>query len=174
MYVYCHSRQQFLNFNSHCPDREKLQNSLARFFSKLPVDKPVLRNNYFFQIVRPADDPARLSSLDPDELAWSDTTNGDEDHFEQTTKEPTLEAQQSGKVQFRPPQPTDSVERIRLRTERQSLRRLPLSGAIVFTIRTYIFKITDLAKEPGVPGRMASAIRSWSEDVNQWVVLVVA
>ncbi|KAH8118502.1 hypothetical protein DFH11DRAFT_1567653 [Phellopilus nigrolimitatus] len=146
--------------------REKLHTSLARFFSRLPVDKPVVRNNYFFQIVRPADDPARIASIDPDELAWSDSTNGNEDHFEQFTKEPTLDAQQSGKVQFKPPTPTDTVERIRLRTERQSLRRLPRSGAIVFTIRTYIFAVEDLVKEPGVPGRMASAIRSWPEDVQ--------
>lgn len=146
-------------------DREKLHMSLARFFTRLPVDKPVLRNNYFFQIVRKPEDPARIASLDPDELAWSDTTNGDEDHFEQLTKEPTLDAQESGKVQFQPPKPTDDVENIRLRTERQSLRRLPRSGAIVFTIRTYIFAIKDLAEEPGIPGRMASAIRSWPEDV---------
>ncbi|THH12332.1 hypothetical protein EW145_g89 [Phellinidium pouzarii] len=145
--------------------REKLHNSLARFFSRLPVDKPVIRNNYFFQNVRPIDDPARLASIDPDELAWSDSTNGDEDRFEQFTKEPSLEAQQSGKVLFQPPTPTDSVERIRLRTERQSLRRLPRSGAIAFTIRTYLFRVVDLAQEPGVPGRMASAIRSWPEDV---------
>lgn len=147
-------------------DREKLQTSLARFFQRLPVDKPVLRNNYFFQIVRPADDPDRQASIDPDELAWSDTTNGDEDHFEQKTKEPTLEAQESGEVQFQPPKPTDSVENIRLRTERQSLRRLPRTGAIVFTIRTYIFPITELSQEPGVPGRMASGIRSWPDDVS--------
>lgn len=51
-------------------DREKLQGSLARFFAKLPVDKPVLRNNYFFQIVRPANDVLRINSIDPDELAW--------------------------------------------------------------------------------------------------------
>ncbi|KAI5124771.1 hypothetical protein M0805_005405 [Coniferiporia weirii] len=148
--------------------REKLQNSMARFFSKLPVDKPVIRNNYFFQIVRPEDDSARIASIDPDEIAWSDSTNGDEDHFEQLTKEPTLEAQQSGKVKFQPPTPTDTVGRIRLRTERQSLRRLPKSGAIVFTIRTYIFQVVDLAQEPGVPGRMASAIRSWPEDVQMY------
>lgn len=147
-------------------DREKLHNSLARFFSKLPVDKPVTRNNYFFQIVRAAGNPERMASIDPDELAWSDTTNGDEDHFDQATKEPTMDAQQGGQVQFQPPVPAEDVANIRFRTERQSLRRLPRSGAIVFTIRTYLFPIVELAKEPGVPGRMASAIRSWPDDVS--------
>lgn len=54
---------------------------------------------------------------------------------------------------------------IRLRTERQTLRRLPKSGAILFTIRTYLFPVTELAKEKGVPARMASAVRSWPADV---------
>lgn len=115
---------------------------MARFFVKLGVDKPVIRNNYFFQIVRPEDDLARVASIDPDELAWSDSTNGHEDHFEQFTKEPTLRAQKSGEAQFKPPTPTNDVERIRLRTERQTLRRLPRSGAIAFTIRSKSVTLT--------------------------------
>ena len=116
---------------------------MSRFFQKLTVDKPVIRNNYFFQVVRPADDPARLSSLDPDELAWSDSTNGDEDLFKHHTRWPEeglpeeVKAEQS---QIREEQEnslkTDSVGRLRLRTERQTLRRLPRSGAVVFTIRS--------------------------------------
>lgn len=188
-------------------DKEKLHFSLARFFQKLAVDKPVLRNNYFFQIIDPelATDP---SEVDPDELAWSYTTNGDEDMFNQATKEPfpdllvqpvltapsvagpdtpttddefpppipspqttgagvekVIDSSGRERAKFVLPQPTTSVSYIRFRTERQSLRRLPRTGAIVFTIRTYLFPIEELAKEPGVPGRMASAIRSWPEDV---------
>ena len=131
----------------------------------MTVDKPVLRNNYFFQIVRKETDPERLASIDPDELAWSDTTNGDEDIYDQTLKGPSVEAQQSGKTDFQPPEPTTTVENIRLRTERQTLRRLPRTGAIVFTIRVYQTRLEDLAKEPGVPGRAASAIRGRPEDV---------
>lgn len=50
------------------------------------------------------------------------------------------------------------------RTERQTLRRLPRSGGVVFTIRTYFEPIMKLAQEKGVPGRLASAIRSWGEE----------
>ena len=135
--------------------------SMARFFIKMRVSKPVTRHNYFIQVV----DPTRADSIDPDQLGWSDTTNGPEDAFDQATKEPTLAAQASGEVNFQPPQPTRDVQNVRFRTERQSLRRLPRSGAIVFTIRTYIDPIVELAKEPGVPGRLASGIRSWPEDV---------
>ncbi|KAF9514578.1 hypothetical protein BS47DRAFT_1342889 [Hydnum rufescens UP504] len=140
---------------------QKLMHSIARFFTKIRVSKPVTRNNYFIQVVN----PARADSIDPDELGWSDTTNGPEDAFDQATKQPTLAAQASGQINFQPPQPSHDVRDVRFRTERQSLRRLPRSGAIVFTVRTYIDPIVELAKEPGVPGRLASGIRSWPEDV---------
>jgi len=148
--------------------KEKLKNSMNRFFTKMRTDKPVTRNNYFMQIVRKADDPARLKSIDGDEMAWSDTTNGHEAHFDEPTHAPKPEFLNAG--DFVEPQPIglDEVDRVRFRTERQSLRRLPRSGAIIFTIRTYIEPVTKLAQEPGVPGRMADAIRSWTPDVAEY------
>lgn len=59
-----------------------------------------------------------------------------------------------------------SVEEIHFRSERQTLRRLPRSKAIVFTIRTYFEPVTKLAQEPHVSGRLAEAIRSWGETVS--------
>jgi len=38
----------------------------------------------------------------------------------------------------------------------------------VFTIRTYFLPITEMAKEPYAPGRLASAIRSWGDDVAKY------
>jgi alpha-1,2-mannosyltransferase len=46
--------------------------------------------------------------------------------------------------------------------------RLPRTGAIVFTIRTYFHPITEICKEAYVPGRLASAVRSWGEDVSRY------
>lgn len=45
---------------------------------------------------------------------------------------------------------------------------LPQTGAIVFTIRTYFTPITTLCADPYVPGRLASAIRSWGDDVSRY------
>jgi len=45
---------------------------------------------------------------------------------------------------------------------------LPRSGGVVFTIRTYFHPITEIAQEPYVPGRLASAVRSWGEDVSKY------
>ncbi|KAG8733461.1 hypothetical protein FRC11_006101 [Ceratobasidium sp. 423] len=148
--------------------REKLRDSMNRFFTKMRTDKPVTRNNYFIQIVRHEDDPGRIDSIDGDELAWSDSTNGHEDHFDEPNHAPKPEFLST--TGFIAPRPIDKGEigRVRFRTERQSLRRLPRSGAIVFTVRTYIEPITKLADEPGVPGRMADAIRSWPPDVAEY------
>jgi len=151
--------------------KQKLHISMARFFKRMAVDKPVIRNNYFLQVAKPPPEDG-TEILDPHELAWSDSTNGDEDTFthgtpgvEQRTERVPESVQHAEDVTT-----PDYVapKNMRLRTERQSLRRLPRSGAIVFTIRTYLFGVEDLAKEKGVPGRMASAIRSWPEDVAKY------
>lgn len=133
--------------------REKLHVSLTRFFRRLPVDKPVIRNNYSIQIVPPTSN--RNGLVDPEELSWSSVLNGPETEFEH----------RHGR-QTQPPLVTP--ETLRLRTERQTLRRLPLSGAIIFGIRTYVIPVETLAKEPAVPGRMASAVRGWPESVRAY------
>jgi alpha-1,2-mannosyltransferase len=38
----------------------------------------------------------------------------------------------------------------------------------VFTIRTYFHPITEIAEEKYVPGRLASAVRSWGDDVSKY------
>jgi hypothetical protein len=61
-----------------------------------------------------------------------------------------------------------TINDIHFRSERQSLRRLPKSKALLFTIRTYFEPVTVIAKEPHVPGRLAEAIRSWDETVSYY------
>jgi alpha-1,2-mannosyltransferase len=39
---------------------------------------------------------------------------------------------------------------------------------VVFTIRTYFHPVTEICREPYVPGRLASAVRSWGDDVAQY------
>jgi alpha-1,2-mannosyltransferase len=38
----------------------------------------------------------------------------------------------------------------------------------MFTIRTYFEPVVEVVKEPFVPGRLASAVRSWGEDVGRY------
>ena len=50
-------------------------------------------------------------------------------------------------------------ERLWLRTERQTLRRLPASGDILFTIRIYVNALASMAEEPGRATQLAEALQ---------------
>ncbi|OQE25407.1 hypothetical protein PENSTE_c006G03986 [Penicillium steckii] len=118
--------------------REKLEKGMMNFFRRLKPEEPVLRNNYFIQV--------------DDSLPWSHSI-GPED---------------AETVSWNTAEKNKAIENHFFRSERQSLRRLPKSGAVVFTIRTYFEPITEIVKEPYVPGRLASAVRSWGDDVSTY------
>ncbi|KAL9622420.1 MAG: hypothetical protein Q9160_003264 [Pyrenula sp. 1 TL-2023] len=119
--------------------QSKLERGMHNFFRRLRPQDPVLRNNYFLQV--------------DDELAWSPSI-GSEDAEEVAG----WDAAQKDRA----------IEHHWFRSERQSLRRLPRSGAVVFTIRTYFVPVREICGEKGVPGRLASAVRSWGEDVSRY------
>jgi dimethylamine monooxygenase subunit A len=54
--------------------------------------------------------------------------------------------------------PADFAEQVSLRIERQTLRRLPASGDVVFTIRTYIRPLGAIAVDAETARRLAGAI----------------
>ena len=149
---------------------------MSRFFKRMPVDKPVTRTNYSFQVIA---HPDIADPIDPEELSWAKTMKGDE---EDKGNKPGFISVKGGHGPFLRPSgggngnhavntdltnSTSAVDPslVRMRVERQTLRRLPRTGAIIFGIRTYLTPLEDLASEPNVPGRLASAIRSWPEDV---------
>ncbi|CAF3626808.1 unnamed protein product [Adineta steineri] len=56
-----------------------------------------------------------------------------------------------------------------LRTERQTLRRLPKSNTILFTIKTYMTKIEDVCKnDSDMAKRLAGALRNWPPEMVQY------
>lgn len=65
-----------------------------------------------------------------------------------------------------PPNPDPRVpDDLWLRSERQTLRRLPATGATLFTIRTQQAPLASLASRPEVAAGMAATVRSWSEEL---------
>ncbi|OJJ50011.1 hypothetical protein ASPZODRAFT_149450 [Penicilliopsis zonata CBS 506.65] len=118
--------------------KEKLEKGMMNFFRRLKPDDPMLRNNYFIQVDESLPWSYSIGSEDAAEVSWS-----------------TAEKNKA-------------IEHHYFRSERQSLRRLPRSGAVLFTIRTYFEPITEIVKEPYVPGRLASAVRSWGDDVSRY------
>lgn len=121
--------------------KTKLEKGMTNFFRRIKCDNPVLRNNYFMQV--------------DDDLAWSHSIGPEEGDGLQAAGWSTAAKDKT-------------IEHHHFRSERQSLRRLPRSGGVVFTIRTYFEPVTAIAKEPGVPGRLASAVRSWGDDVSKY------
>lgn len=60
-----------------------------------------------------------------------------------------------------------------LRVERQTLRRLPKSQAIVFTIKTYLTKIEDVCNHDSqLTQRLSSAVRNWPSEMLAYKVRV--
>ncbi|KEF61018.1 alpha-1,2-mannosyltransferase [Exophiala aquamarina CBS 119918] len=118
--------------------REKLEKGMMNFFRRLKPEELVARNNYFLQV--------------DEDLAWSHSI-GSED---------------SDGISWNTAEQDRAIEHHYFRSERQTLRRLPKSGGVVFTIRTYFHPVTDIAEEDYVPGRLASAVRSWGDDVSRY------
>lgn len=109
------------------------------------------------QVVDPTTNrPDDEKLVDEDELAWSTTMLGEEFPDGQIPGHGQSKRKLKNAV---------TPEMIMLRTERHTLRRLPKTGAIMFTIRTYTTPVVKLAQEPGVPSRLASAVRSWPDVV---------
>jgi hypothetical protein len=60
-------------------------------------------------------------------------------------------------------------ERLWLRSERQTLRRLPVTGAVLFTIRVQQAPLAALARRPDVAGRLAARIRAQPSERTAYV-----
>ncbi|KAI0052577.1 hypothetical protein FA95DRAFT_1579903 [Auriscalpium vulgare] len=152
---------------------QKLQTSLNRFFRRLTTGTPVVRENWLIQTL----DPKNLSrpgdiveNDDPEELAWNSTAYGSEDKFSHVPSSYALSLGsplREPTPSTRPPVPKVTHQTLRLRTEHQTLRRLPKTGAIVFTIRTYMTSIEELGREPGIPARLAGAVRGVKGEVRK-------
>ena len=56
--------------------------------------------------------------------------------------------------------PAEFGDRVFLRVERQTLRRLPASGDVLFTIRTYIRPLGEVAQDEDAARRLAAAIEN--------------
>ena len=118
--------------------KEKLETGMMKFFTRLRPETMYCRNNYFLQV--------------DDNLPWS-VSIGEED---------------APVVSWSTAEKDKAIAHHWFRSERQSLRRLPKTGAVVFTIRTYFHPITEICQEDYVPGRLASGVRSWDGTVAKY------
>ncbi|KAJ4360017.1 uncharacterized protein N0V89_000576 [Didymosphaeria variabile] len=140
--------------------QEKLMKSMNRFFARMTPEQPVIRNNVSALSITSLSSTRTHNLLKffiqlDDGLHWSHRM-GDEKNVDQVASWATANSKDL------------TIDEIHFRSERQSLRRLPKSGALMFTIRTYFEPITVVAQEPHVPGRLAEAIRAWDGTVSHY------
>jgi hypothetical protein len=64
--------------------------------------------------------------------------------------------------------PETAGQMIYFRMERQTLRRLPRSGAILFTIHLYRYKLDDLRARPDMAAGFATYIRTLTPGMAQY------
>ena len=139
-----------LHFGGRVPHyASQLQIPLERFLNKLKVETPIVRNTTAITI--------------HDKFHWPEITMGPEDDWDPAIRGPAMGSPSYGK--FKPPAPVTDVSNLFFRQERQTLRRLPKSKAIVWSVHTYISPLASILDEPGIPGRLASFIRSWDDEL---------
>jgi hypothetical protein len=136
-----------LCFPSRWRMHEKLGRPLAAVHERVPI--------YPDRLARPVDRFMRHIKLDhiASRLNWS--ILDDPALFQPTGKwrtaaDNTITAQNAG-------------SRLYLRVERQTLRRLPKSGAILFGIRVHNYKLAAIAARPAIAARLAEAVRALPE-----------
>lgn len=61
-----------------------------------------------------------------------------------------------------------SLADLTLRVERQTLRRLPRTGAVLFTIRTYRHRLDDVARDPARARDLAATLRTCPADLADY------
>ncbi|KXJ89764.1 alpha-1,2-mannosyltransferase [Microdochium bolleyi] len=64
--------------------------------------------------------------------------------------------------------PTLTPSEINLRVDWQTLRRLPLSGSIVFNFKALFTPVTEFRDEPGVPGLCAHVLRHGKREIMRY------
>lgn len=57
------------------------------------------------------------------------------------------------------------VEDCFLRVDWQTLRRLPLSGAVVFNFKAFFTPVTELRDEPGIPSLLSTVLKHGKRDL---------
>lgn len=64
--------------------------------------------------------------------------------------------------------PDNALQRLYLRVERQTFRRLPVSGAVAFGIRIHVTRLDRVAQSPGEAARLSEALRALPPAVAEY------
>jgi hypothetical protein len=146
-----------LCFPSRWRLHEKLGRPLAAVHGNVPfygerLARPVDR---FMGHVRPDHIAARVNWSVPEDPALFQPTGK-----WRTAHDATITEQNAG-------------ERLFLRVERQTLRRLPVSGAVLFGIRVHVYPLGTTVTRPALAARLAAAIRALPAEMAHYKSLPI-
>jgi hypothetical protein len=72
-----------------------------------------------------------------------------------------------------PPRPASATfADLHLRVERETLRRFPRTGCVLFTIRTHLTRLADVTADPADAARLAEALERLPDDVADYKQLL--
>lgn len=125
----------------------------CRFFTKMPADKPIQRGSWGLEVDQPLYVPPGKLPLTPVFRSWGKlTTKLGHPH-----------------EKYRDSQAPDvTLDRVHLRVDWQTLRRLPLSGAIVFNFKALFTPVADFRDEPYIPSLLLKLIKEGKENLMEY------
>ena len=133
------------------PDyKEKMQFSMDRYVIHTPSSKYTNRRDSFFTKM-PTDKPIQRGSwgLEVGQPLYMPSGDPHEEH--RLSQDPNLK-----------------LEDCHLRVDWQTLRRLPLSAAIVFNFKAVFTPISEFRDEPGVPALVAKVLREGKRNLMEY------
>lgn len=168
--------------------KEKLERGMGSFFRRVMPQGLVGRHNYFVQVDDGLAWSESIGGEDEEGIGWFSVRfflplsllcsfflwgsggigygSAENVHRQRRTKQSrTTTSAANDKVCVGTSTPFFLLSQLPLPN---TLPSLPRTGGVVFTIRTYFHPITSICAEPYVPGRLASAVRSWGDDVSRY------
>ncbi|KAK1751351.1 hypothetical protein QBC47DRAFT_351465 [Echria macrotheca] len=126
------------SIHTHVPDADKMAFSMDRFFSKMATDAPVNRCSWSIE-----DWEAMFTTPEIEPAGWSRSAFAyDKDALR--------------------------VEHLKLRCDAQTLRRLPLSGAIVFNFKAIFTPLEALRTERYIPALLLKVLREGKDNLIEY------
>ncbi len=135
-----HRDSPLRKIHTHVPDADRMAMSMDRYFSRMPTDSPVSRCSWSIE-----DWEAMFTSPEV-EIAEGREWKRSKFVGEGRAKEM-------------------KVEDLKLRCDAQTLRRLPLSGAVVFNFKAVFTPLVELRDEPFIPALLGKVLREGKENL---------
>jgi dimethylamine monooxygenase subunit A len=131
---------------------EKLGQPLATVHQRVPIypDRLARPVDRFMRHIKPGHIASRLNWSIPDDAALFQPTGK-----WRTQADSTITSANAG-------------TRLYLRVERQTLRRLPGSDAVLFGIRVHRYQLSDIATTPEIASRLADAVRALPAEITHY------